>query len=71
MGLTFTIHQLTEAPVRVQRDPRKDTAKAYIAAEHREITPYVAQFDLAQSLLEANHMKRPRGADGKPTTELF
>jgi protein TonB len=61
MALAFTIHQLTEAPVRVQRDPRKDTGKATIAAEPREITPYVAQFDLAQSLLEANHMKRPRG----------
>jgi len=61
MALALTIHQLTEAPVRVQRDPRKDTGKATIAAEPREITPYVAQFDLAQSLLEANHMKRPRG----------
>lgn len=61
MALALTIHQLTEAPVRIQLDPRKDTGKATIATEPREITPYVAQFDLAQSLLEANHMKRPRG----------
>jgi protein TonB len=61
MALALTIHQLTAAPVRIQLDPRKDTGKATIATGPREITPYVAQFDLAQSLLEANHMKRPRG----------
>jgi hypothetical protein len=60
MALASMMHQLIEAPVPVQRDPRKAAGKAADTVEFPAITPYVAQFDLSQSLLEANQMKRPR-----------
>lgn len=60
MALASTIHQLIEAPVLVRRDPRQVAGKAASYGEPGEITPYVAKFDLSQSLLEANQMKRPR-----------
>jgi periplasmic protein TonB len=61
MASASPIHQLVEPPVPVQRDPRRKIGTAASQAEPREITPYVAQFDLSQSLIEANQMKRPRG----------
>ncbi len=60
MALASTIHQLIEAPVPVRCDPRQVAGKAASYGEPGEITPYVAKFDLSQSLLEANQMKRPR-----------
>ncbi len=59
MALASTIHQLIEVPAPVQQDLRQEPGGPANLAEPREITPYVAQFDLAQSLLEANQMKRP------------
>lgn len=60
MALASTMHQLIEAPVPVQRDPREAAGKTAATLELPAITPYVAQFDLSQSLLETNQMKRPR-----------
>lgn len=60
MALASTIHQIFEVPVPVQPDTRPGPGMPAILAEPSEITPYVAQFDLSHSLLEANQMKRSR-----------
>jgi len=59
MALASAIHQITDAPVFVPRAPEERNGNV-AASEGVEVTPYVAKFDLAQSLLEANHMTRPR-----------
>jgi len=59
MALASAIHQLVECPAPAMRDSGVRTGKA-LAVDVPVITPYVAKFDLAQSLLEANQMKRPR-----------
>lgn len=56
MALASTIHQIFEVPEAFQPDAGQQPGTL---AQPREITPYVAQFDLSHTLLEANRMKRP------------
>ena len=60
MALASMIHQLVEAPVPVLPEASRKNVRPVQSIGSGEVTPYVAKFDLSQSLLDANHMKRPR-----------
>ncbi|HKV26525.1 MAG TPA: energy transducer TonB [Candidatus Acidoferrum sp.] len=55
MALGSMVHQLIEVPAPPK--PEKESAEARL-----DYGSYAASFDLSGSLLEANHMKRPRSA---------
>ncbi|MGB8472580.1 MAG: TonB family protein [Candidatus Acidiferrum sp.] len=60
MALASMIHSLVEAPVPVPPTSGKKNPRPARSTDRPEVTPYVARFDLSQSLLEANHLNRPR-----------